>query len=169
MNDLEQRLAALEATVEELRKLLAPKPRAAPLSIEAAIGRVVVTYVHRGGRRTLRHHSGRCVYALLLDGRVMYVGRSRKGYSTRCDDHAEKAHDVVVVFDVAVSSGTKAEKAFESLEVALVQHFGPPLNTADFRELGPTGALWPTANPAIFNAIVSALHGPPLVAPSKQQ
>jgi hypothetical protein len=153
MDPIEQRVAALEAEVRELRTRLSPKPRAAPLPIADAIARVTILYLHRGGRRTFSQHRGLCVYLLRHGDTVVYVGRSRTGYSSRCDDHEGKPHDRVTVADLAIGTGVRAETAFEALEAALIAHFNPAFNIAHLTALGDVATLWPTANPNVWGRL----------------
>jgi hypothetical protein len=151
-----QRLDALERRIAELerRKLGAPRSARLP-GIEGAIGRVRCSYVHYGRKGLFTFHRHRCVYLLRERELVVYVGRSVRGYSTRYSDHADKAHDEVIIADLDISSGVHAEDAWRSLECALIEHYDPPLNTARLPELLEAASFWPTANPDVWRQLVA--------------
>jgi hypothetical protein len=153
--DIEQRIAALEAEVARLTSRVFP-PRAAPLPVEMAIERVTVDYVHKGSRHSLRHHKGVCVYVLSEGATVTYVGRSTVGFGARFDDHEGKAFDRVAVYDLTIGSGRRALTAFHALEAALIQHYQVPrFNIAIETGIGPTAALWPLHNAAVWARVTS--------------
>src|ERR1043165_1557403 len=123
MDEITQRFEALERRVAELeRKKLGVRPARLP-GIEGAIGRVTCSFVHHGRKGSFTFHRHRCVYLLKHEGRVVYVGRSMCGYSTRYSDHADKAHDEVAIADLDISSGVLADEAWQSLECALIEHY----------------------------------------------
>jgi hypothetical protein len=153
--DIEQRIAALEAEVARLTSRVFP-PRAAPLPVESAIARVAITEKRHGTKRAFVFHRNRCVYLLTLRGLVVYVGRARTGYRNRYQDHDEKEHDSVTIFDLAVGTGVNAEKAFDSLECALIEHYQPRFNIDRLTSLLSTAALWPLHNAAAWARVTEA-------------
>lgn len=69
-------------------------------------------------RVSSREHQGPCVYVLLLDGEIVYVGKTHVGFFTRAASHfTNKRFDTIVTLDIA-TDGEQVDAWLYALERA---------------------------------------------------